>query len=236
MKIANCCFSKIAIIGVIVLAIFLFPVVQAQAGSITATLTDDSYINNWSTHSNYGNEPTLRVSMVHNYTWLKFDLSNIPIGAEGITALLELYTAYKGVANPHSVVACLIQNNFNNTWDESTLTANNCPPTMPYIELDSEHVANNEVWYEWNVTEAVVGAIENNSSAVTLILRYPPGEEASEILFNSKEGSLTKIPKLTIMWESIIPDLPTNLLLMLIIISLSLGAIFLSKKLLKSKN
>ena len=234
--------SRQAIAGVsiglvvgLVLAVASVPMVHAQSGSITATLTDDTYINHWSTHSNYGNEPTLRVSMDYNITWLKFDLSNVPIGAEGITALLELYTAWNGVPNPHSVVACLIQNNFNNTWDESTITAHNNPPEIPYIELDSEYVANNEVWYEWNVTEAVVSAIDNNSSALTLILTYPSGASAPEILFNSKEGSLTKIPKLTVSW-SIIPDIPSSMLTVLVIISLSTGALVFRKKVLKNQN
>jgi len=155
------------------------------------------------------------------WTWLKFDLSTIPEDAFGITAILELYTSYGGVTDPRDVIASLILNNFNNSWSEDTITQANMPPNpaSAYVELDTDYVANDETWYEWLVTEAVVNATANNATAVTILMRHSlSGWETPPMSFNSKEASYTKIPKLTVSWEGIIPEFPSFLILPLFMI------------------
>lgn len=197
-------FKTLVSIWIFVLIAAFVPFVQAEGGSIAVYVVDDAYVTFNSPNSNYGSEQILNVCLLHCFAWLKFDLSSIPEGAEGFTATLELYTTANGVITPHDVVACLVQNNFNNTWTEETITASN----MPYlydIELDTEYVANNGTRYEWNVTEAVKAAVNNNSTLLTIFMRYS-GAEGDDMSFKSKEGTLTQMPKLTVSWAAVIPE------------------------------
>mgnify|MGYP001050437448 CR=1 FL=1 len=194
-------FTFILLIGIICTACFVMPV-TASGGQVILNPTDDTYINMDMVDSNYGSSTKLKVCLAHYWTWLKFDLSSIPEDALGITAELELYTSYDGVTDPHTVVACLILNDFNNSWSEDTLTSRNHPPYPDDVELDIDYVANDETWYEWIVTEAVVNATANNATAVTILMRYPWGTDAPAVSFNSKEAG-KKIPKLTIEWSAI---------------------------------
>lgn len=104
--------------------------------------------------------------------------------------------------------------------------------------LDSEYVKNDETWYEWNVTDGVVESLSNSSDVVSFVLCYPEtsGSAMPNMIFTTKEGSMTKMPKLTIFWESIIPDLPSNMLTLFIIMSLSAVALLFRKKMLKNQN
>ncbi|MFQ5621711.1 MAG: DNRLRE domain-containing protein, partial [Candidatus Nanoarchaeia archaeon] len=199
-------------LGILLTPITFVPQVHAQGGTIILNPTDDAYTDGYNVNSNYGSEPELRTLGFGRYlTWLKFDLSSIPEGVIGITAVLELYTIYSGVSDPHNVVASLILNNFNNSWTEDTITASNHPPYPDDVELDTEYVANDETWYEWIVTEAIVNATANNATAVTILMRYPWGIQTPAISFNSKEGSLTKIPKLTVTWTALADTTPPTI-------------------------
>jgi hypothetical protein len=164
---------------------------------------------------------------VYYLTWLKFDLSTIPKGAVGINALLELCTTYNGVASPHFVVAC--SNLLNNSWSEATLTGDNALWWVD-VELDSDYVANNEVWYEWNVTQAVVNATTSNATDVTIIMTYPLPEEAVSIAFISKEASSTKAPKLTVSWTDAIPEFPPLLILPSFMIATLVAVLMMKRK------
>ena len=209
---------------------FVVPV-DAQSGQVTLKPTDDTYISFWS-DSNYGSSEIMRVSLTYT-TWLKFDLSSIPEGAIGITAVLELYTTYEEVTNPHSVVACLI---LNNSWSEDTITSSNAPYYGGGVELDTEYVANDETWYEWDVTEAVVNATVNNATTISIILRYPWGVGAPSFSFYSKEASLTKSPKLTIFWTDIIQEFPSFIILPIFMITILLAVIIHKRKTYSTNN
>jgi len=185
--------KKMFLIWTLVLAAILVPIVQAQGGTITATLTDDLYIDDKA--SMHGTETVLKVSWDYR-TFLKFNISSIPKGAENITAVLGLYTeevpfGWWG----HDVAAYPI---WNNTWDENT----NPPLYEDTEELASMRVISEETWYNWTVTDAVLGAIANNSDAVSIVLRYPLKDKVGEISFSSKE-SRSNEPKLTITWASV---------------------------------
>jgi hypothetical protein len=220
-------FMKLVFIWILVLTVTFVPFVQAEGGSITVNVFDDAYVTFNSPNTNYGSEQTLNVCLLHCFTWLKFDLATIPEGAEGFTATLELYSTANGVTQPRDVVACLVQNNFNNTWTEETITASN----MPYpndTELDTEYVANNETRYEWNVTEAVKAAVNNNSTLLTIFMRFAYETEGNDISFKSKEGTLTQVPKLTVSWTATIPEY--SLSIVPIAIVTTVAVLFLKKK------
>jgi len=215
-------------LGILLTPITFVSQVQAQEGTVVLNPTDDAYTYGNLPNANYGSEPILKAGGFYD-AWLKFDLSAIPEGAIGITALLELYTSYDGVTEPRDVVACLILNNFNNSWSEDTITAANAPPLSGDVELDTDYVANDETWYEWIVTEAVVNATANNATAVTIFMRHPYGLMTPPMSFNSKEATSTKIPKLTVSWTAI-PEFPSFLILPLFMIATLLAVIVYRRK------
>jgi len=210
--------------GILVLPITVIPLVKAQEGVIILNPIDDAYTDGSRSNSNYGSELKLK-TLGWYLTWLKFNLSTIPEGAFGFTAILELYTTLDGITKPHDVVARLILDN--SWWTEETITAHNCPNYITSIELDIDYVANDETWYEWIVTEAIMNATANNTTTVTILVRCPYGPQPSTtISFTSKEASLTKQPKLTIFWEGIIPEFPSFLILPLSMIA-TLGIVIM---------
>lgn len=225
--------ASIALVVGLLLPTALVPFVKAQAGSITATLTDDTFIGRVEgVNPAFGDLPMLFAGFLTR-AFLKFNLSSIPDGATGITAVLELYTTVDGVIDPHPVTAYLL---VNTTWNEYD-PPGNVAPWFDCDVLDSDYVASSETWYEWNVTDGVVESLSNSSDVVSFILCYPytSGTDMPNVIFTSKEGSITKMPKLTIFWESIILELPSNLLVMLIVMVLSAGAFVFRKKLLKNQ-
>lgn len=230
MKASEHCL-KVAIIGIFVFTIALAPVVQAQAGSIEATLTDDTYYGS-PYQVIHGSEPVLKVSRSAYITFLKFNISNIPEGAMDTTAVLELYTEHEGVPSPRFVAVFPIDNE---TWTEQTYTPDDFLERY-FTEKVVQYVTNEETWYEWNVTDIIAETVSNSSSLVAFAVMYDTSEETDPILFTSKEGSMTKMPKLTVFWESIIPDLPPNLIMLLIVMVLSVGALVFNQKLLKPQN
>jgi hypothetical protein len=196
--------QKLIFIGIIVLTIAQIPVIQAQGGTITATLTDDTYYDMvWGGPNPVNGLLTTLKAGLATMTFLKFDLSSIPDGAVGITAVLELYTTYDGVPYPHPVAAYPLENT---TWNEYD------PPEEVYTfameYLDAEYVAHNETWYEWVVTDKVVGALSNSSDLVSFVMSYTESggpSDTPKVTFTSKEGSITRMPKLTISWTSVTP-------------------------------
>ena len=213
MKFWRSLLATLILLGVLFAPISFILPVNAQEGQVTLNPTDDAYTDGYNVNTNYGSAPTLKASSMLYRTWLKFDLSTIPEDAFGITAILELYTSYGGVIEPSEVVAFMVLTDFNNVWSEDTITQDNTPhDASAYAELSSDFVGNDETWYEWLVTEAVVNATANNATAVTIVMRHPLPSEILPTIFTSKEGSLTKKPKLTISWEGIIPEFPSFLI------------------------
>jgi len=47
---------------------------------------------------------------------------------------------------------------------------------------------------------------------------------------------MLKIPKLTVSWASVIPDLPQGILLALILVAMFTGVMLIRKKLMKNQN
>jgi hypothetical protein len=119
-----------------------------------------------------------------------------------ITSVLELYTEYDGVPSPRFVAVFPIDNV---TWTEETYTPDDFLERY-FTEKVVHYVTNEETWYEWNVTDIIVKTVTNGSSVVAFAMMYDTSEETDPILFTSKEGSVTRMPKLTVFWTSINPE------------------------------
>jgi hypothetical protein len=217
----------------------LVPMARGSSGQVVLTPTDDAYVDgNWPSR-NYGSQPYLQVSLIDYAAFLKFSLSGIPKGAVGIFGMLELCTTLDGVTADHLVSACWEPNNFNQ-WTEETITCDNIP-FIPFFskKLYTVYVANNEVWYAWNITEAVANVTASNPANLTISMIFPGDREDPRIRFNSKEGTLGRTPKLTVSWTDIVLEfpsvliLPTLMLATLLAVAVSRGR--QSKRTLKNK-
>ena len=202
-------------------------ITPVKAESVTATLTDDTYYNIiGGPNPAYGSSSMLEAGL-RIMTFLKFNISSIPDGVLGITAMLELYATYGGVVTPHSVA---VYQSDNTAWNEYA------PPqeVYPWFELavlDLAYVSSEAGWYEWIVTDAIVGTLSNSTDLVTLILCYPEavGMTTPSVSFTSKEGSMAEMPKLTIFWE-VIPEFESAVVMALLLVGVSIFAIVVKKQ------
>jgi hypothetical protein len=193
----------------LVALIALIPLTNAQEGLVTLNPTDDTYTDWWNDESNYGAKSELKVGNSGGdyadyiyHTWLKFDLSSVPEGAVGITAILELYEcSLFGVSETHNVSAYLC---LDSSWSEYTLKWVNEPFYNRTSCLDWTLIHTSETWYSWNVTKAV-----ENATTLTIVLEESwEHDGAKYVTFNSKEAE-SNIPKLTIRWTSVVLEFPT---------------------------
>lgn len=203
----------------------LVPCVKAQGGSVTLNPIDDTYAYfNDDPDSSHGAETQLKVSEIIHVSFLKFNLSNVPEGARGFTAILELYCCSVGsVTSTYPAYLCL-----NNSWSEETL--NYCHlPSMGDLYLDSETVGIEETWHSWIVTTAIENATLRNATEVSIMVGDFFGEAPSPwAYFNSKEAG-KYIPKLTIEWNEV-PEFPSFLILPLFMIATLLAVIVCKRK------
>ena len=197
-------FRMAFLIGIFVLTITTVPLIQAQEGAIAFFPTDDTY-SGYPYGVVHGYEPVLKVGRGFYHTFMKFNISDIPEGAIGITAVLGLHTTYDGVPEPRFVAVFPLDNTM---WNEETYPPNEFLDRY-FTEKVVLWVTHNETWCEWNVTNIIVKAISNSSYVVAFVMMYDTSEETSPMLFTSKEGSahaLIEIPRLTITWTSVVPE------------------------------
>jgi len=217
----------ILLIGVINTNLIL-PVNADDGGQVILNPTADTYTDWWNDESNYGALSELKVGDSESdwkdyvyHTWLKFDLSSVPEGAVGVTAILELYECSWFISETHNVSAYLC---LDNSWLEHGLKEINEPFYNRTSSLDSTLVYTSETWYSWNVADAI-----KNATSVTIVLEESWFHEGAEYVeFNSKETE-NNIPKLTITWTAI-PEFPSLMILPLFMIATLLAVIVYKRK------
>ncbi len=97
------------------------------------------------------------------------------------------------------------------------------------ITQRTKWVASSGRWYGWKVTNAIVEAVSNGSSAARSMVTYPSGQDVLPVSFTSKEGSVTKILKFIITWNSTIPEFSSHVILTLLVVTLTLLSIAVKK-------
>lgn len=155
--------------------------------------TDDVIVDEEDPNANYGAALDL-----YSYKWpgelgtrsfLKFDLSSIPVDAQIQSATLNLLCVeYNDAsADAHAVT--------NDAWSEDTITWNNQPPygdSLDTITEDGEAWPIHE-WWEWNVTTWVSGELSGDKTASFCL------KAAGACYFYSKEHG-TDIPYLEVTY------------------------------------
>jgi hypothetical protein len=230
-------FREIVIVLVLILVLVSslgIKTVHAQAGQVTLKPTDDTYVsNNLNQNSNYGGQLYLQIQFYQDipipaalwplsYALLKFNLFSIPDGAVVDVATLQLHTS--SVNGTYVVYAF---SSSDNSWNESTVTFNDVPNWNFTSSLDSVSVPTNNQWYNWSVAEAVKNALNDNITAVTIILGIEsPINSNSVTWFDSKETTTDYYPRLTIHWSSVVPEFQTFIILPLFMMATVLALVF----------
>jgi hypothetical protein len=147
----------------------------------------DTYIDAFSFNATYGERDYLEVSEYASglcFAFLMFDISDVSHVLNASSEIkLRLYCFY--VDAPHIVGArwCV-----NNTWNEENLTALLAGGFSRTDAEDAVIVASIDVWYEWEVTNFVTQATEENYERITLTLEVEdPLQGVARALYASKD-------------------------------------------------
>ena len=149
---------KAGILILAMLGIFLLMSI-ASAETVTIPPTDDSYVNQRDPDENYNRHRYLEVKSKSNKnmrTFIKFDISSIPVETTIISAKLRLYMynapGSSRIYDIHRVTGY---------WTETGITWNNQPNVADSL-TDSNSTGTTEKWLEWDVASDVQGFVNSS--------------------------------------------------------------------------
>jgi hypothetical protein len=174
------------------------------------TGAQDTYISSYSPNTNYHLDHPVQIRTPDLIASLfRFDVSSIPRDAHVIRATLSLYAVSRSNSGPlHAWIYPVLR-----PWvvDQATWTRPLAGQTWaaagcnePGVDragdpLDRRYVEYISTWYEWDVTEAVRGWVQNPSANYGLVLKAY-GDVKVMYTFASGEDSVSIRPKLTITY------------------------------------
>ena len=127
-------------------AYFLAPVADAQVASGSTKVN-----TNYGTGTNIYVQSSSTNSFGNERSWLKFDLSTIPVGATINSAILKLWNWKSTGASLDAAVYDVT----NDTWTETGITWNNQPALGSVLDTVTLAAGAVNNWYNWNVTSFV---------------------------------------------------------------------------------
>ncbi len=168
---------------------------SAAATVVTLPPTDDAYVNDAAPNGNAGTTPWLYVGDKNwndpiqiTRTYLKFDLSSIPVGAYVSSAHIHLYVTAEG-PDPAIVVGSYPVTT--DAWSEFTITWNNAPTDFPSTPSDEHTITWN--WDTWDVTSEVEAECSYEGDGIfSVVMKERNGEEDVDhnwLLWASKEDT-----------------------------------------------
>jgi hypothetical protein len=173
------------------------------SAQITTYSIADAYVNASSPETNYGSAASLYVSAnsEQDFTYIKFDLTSIPSGANIISANLTVYLSDTGgdiywlPADSIGAYYCS-----DNSWIEPGITWNN-KPSFNVIPTDSWSFG--IIYYEneyksWDVTADVNTAL--TSETLTEVMKFASKTGDGYAVFQSGEGA--NRPKLEVEYSA----------------------------------
>jgi hypothetical protein len=177
-----------------------FPSAVKASTQITIVASEDSYVDNAFSGTNYGTSIFL---YAHNYdsvqdyvgplvnTWLKFDLSLIPAGAKVNSIVLRMHTAFWGTRSINTV-GVFVSND--NSWMENGITWNNAPAASSSSPAATTDCGAPDLDYTFDLTNALAG----KTGTVSLVLKTTIIAKEPAV-FDSKEGNdLAQSPTLVV--------------------------------------
>ena len=170
---------------------------SASAISTTLNPTDDAFINENYTDSNYGDDDTIDVKKAAPgydlYGLIRFDLSSIPADSVIVSAKLRLYAT-----TVNDEIETLYVKRITSDWSESTVTWDNKPSWESEASSSIQNISQ-EGWYEADVTDDVQGFINGSYPNYGWVLIPAKEVDYDNAKFASKENSNSSIhPQLVI--------------------------------------
>lgn len=169
------------------------------------TAVKDAYVLRPSSTSNYGNNINLRVGGNDaSRSYLQFDLSSIPSGADVVSAALTLlHVGYYNQLNITTQCFLVTQ-----AWDESTITWDTQPTFDSNVSSSSLNFytgsGGQRTWDVKNIVSNWISTGVNNG----LVLKQTDTAGAEAIFYSSDNSSANDRPKLTITYN-LPPTAPT---------------------------
>jgi hypothetical protein len=173
---------------IILLSLTVLFITSAMANTpISIIAIADSYVDSSYPDVNYGDSIFLYTHKWDNtadnigptaYTWLKFDISEIPSQATINSIILRMHTAMWGTRsiNPIGVFICN-----DNSWTESDITWNNAPSLSSLTSLQTVNVGDPDITYDFDITDSMKG-----KTVVSLVLQTVDTAKQPAV-FNSKD-------------------------------------------------
>jgi len=193
-----------ALSSVVLVALLVFSCSIVKATDVQLVLvSDDTYIVDYDTYSNFGRELYLKVAdstAELSLAFLMFNLSGISY-AFNASSEIKLKLRCYNVTLPQFIGVhwCL-----NNTWNEENLTFDSIHDfeTSDYAE-SIVNISNNN-WYEWIVTDFVRNAMQQHFDRLTLVLQAEVGSDEDDyVFFYSKDYNLQGVcPQLVFSYKS----------------------------------
>jgi len=158
------------VIILLLIVLFYFPIVSGDPSSKTLYPTDDTFVWQESSGSNYGDEEFMKIKNFNGWFLdddnqmdglIKFDVTSIPTGSTIISAKLYLYYYSYEYNNPdeHSVLELY---RMTSNWNEDTVTWNTRP--VYSVLTTSATVPSSFAWIDWDVTSDIQNFIDGTVS------------------------------------------------------------------------
>jgi PKD repeat protein len=201
--------KHLILIGLTIL--FILSQLPSTSGESTIVILnpiEDSYVEEDEPGSNFGDynflyvtseiviSDTPNIEKHGSLSYLKFDLSSIPIDAEIISAKLELYLGYINIDGTLSLPVYYCSDN---SWKELEINYNNAPLWDPQIIDNNHEIDVKDQWYSWDILNTIDKAFIDNR--ITLVLNSNIVDYLGVLSFQSKDADNNK-PKLTIEYTT----------------------------------
>ena len=129
--------------------------IETDAGVISIQAIEDTYASSGNPDTSYGSNENFcsgKISDSVCRTYLKFDLSSIPVGKTIVSARLRLNSGFVSYPYPQIGARYLVNDN----WDEMTLTWNNAPTEFSPVAADTVTISIGDNF--WTLTDDVEAA------------------------------------------------------------------------------
>ena len=132
----------------------------------------------------------------HYRSFIKFDLSSIPIGSDITSATLMFNGRGSSSDTGYSIISL---HRVLSSWDEHTITWNNQPPYAEY-SIDTEDIDqySEDMWYSLNVTSPIEDWVQGEYQNYGFVIRQLYENRYRTFLGWSSDGGGTRHPKLEI--------------------------------------
>ncbi len=166
------------------LTMMMYPQPNAMAlSTFNLKAVSDAYINSAQPNINFGSAQVLNVQRSPNsVTYLKFNLTKIPIMAQVVEARLILNLTSKSLDSTSQIGVHIVDDYF---WDELGITWNNAPKYGAVPIMVNDKVAYKYSEQIWIVTDVIIEALQNGILSLALVSEADTGLDS----FGSRDSS-----------------------------------------------